>query len=86
MQNTPSVQSYDNSTRTQIGTERLKQLDSLETLIIWGRNDMLIPIEYLESFRCFLKNASMEVVENAGHAPFAEKPAIVYEAIRNFLM
>jgi pimeloyl-ACP methyl ester carboxylesterase len=76
---------YENSTRTRILPERLKTICKIQTLIIWGRNDALIPIEYLEIFRNLLTAARIEIVENAGHAPFAEKPLIVYEAIRTFL-
>lgn len=77
--------SFENSTRTQIELERLKVLCKVPTLIIWGRNDTLIPIEYLELFRQSLRTATVEIIENAGHAPFSEKPAVVYEAIRKFL-
>jgi len=76
---------YENSVMTQIEPQRLKLLSKVPTLLIWGRNDTLIPIEYLELFRQSLTNAIVEVIDNAGHAPFSEKAAVVYEVIRKFL-
>ena len=76
---------FEISTRTRIEPERLKLLCKVTTLIIWGRNDTLIPIEYLELFRQSLTTATVEIIDNAGHAPFSEKPAVVYETIRKFL-
>jgi 2-hydroxy-6-oxonona-2,4-dienedioate hydrolase len=76
---------YENSVMTKIEPQRLKLLSKVPTLLIWGRNDTLIPIEYLELFRQSLTNAIVEVIDNAGHAPFSEKAAVVYEVIRKFL-
>jgi 2-hydroxy-6-oxonona-2,4-dienedioate hydrolase len=77
---------YHNSTRTQIGLDRLKKIDDVPTLIIWGKNDTLIPLEHSNLFNETIRNASLEIVEDAGHAPFAEKPAIVCEILREFLI
>lgn len=85
MQNTLSARLLRIVQGTRIEPERLKLLNKVPMLIIWGRNDTLIPIEYLELFRQFLPTAKVEVIENAGHAPFSEKPTVVYETIRKFL-
>ena len=77
---------YHNITRTQIGLDRLRKIDDMPTLIIWGKNDTLIPLEQSNLFKETIKNASLEIVEDAGHAPFAEKPAIVCEILREFLI
>ena len=76
---------YRNSTSTQIGLGRLKQIEGLPTLIIWGRNDNLIPFEHTRLFKQAIQDANLEIIEDAGHAPFAEKPAIVCEILREFL-
>jgi pimeloyl-ACP methyl ester carboxylesterase len=76
---------YRNSTSTQIGLDRLKQIEGLPTLIIWGRNDTLIPVEHSKLFKQAIQNAYLEIIEDAGHAPFVEKPAIVCEILREFL-
>lgn len=81
----PAFQSaYENSVNSQLGIEKLKRI-SCPTLIVWGMKDDLIPIEYYHIFREAIGNASYYLVQDAGHAPFAEKPAVVCELLRMFL-
>jgi 2-hydroxy-6-oxonona-2,4-dienedioate hydrolase len=75
---------FINSTNTQIGLERLRGIQDVSTLIIWGKNDNLIPLEHSKLFEQAIRNSSLEMVEDAGHAPFAEKPAIVTEILHEF--
>ena len=75
---------YNNSVDTQIGIEKLRLFEN-PTLIIWGSKDMLIPIEYYHVFREAMKNAFSYIVQDAGHAPFAEKPAVACTLLRSFL-
>ena len=77
---------FDNSTTTQLGSERLKQIEDIPCLIIWGENDKLIPIEYASMFTENLQRAKFEKIEDAGHSPFVEKTALVYEKLRTFLI
>lgn len=76
---------YENSVNTRIGKERLRQLDGIKTLIIWGKQDKLIPLSYCSEFETTITGSRVEVIEDAGHAPFAEKPALACELIRRFL-
>jgi len=76
---------YKNSTTTQIDLSRLKSIEDIPTLIIWGKNDNLIPIEHIDLFKHVLKKHKVEKIEDAGHAPFAEKPAIICEILLAFL-
>jgi len=76
---------FHNSTTTQIGLDRLRKLQNVRTLIIWGRCDSLIPLKYSKPFTETIRNAYFEIIEDAGHAPFAEKPSIVCEILREFL-
>jgi 2-hydroxy-6-oxonona-2,4-dienedioate hydrolase len=78
---------FDNSVYTQIGTDRLKQIgdSKIPTLIIWGRQDRLIPLQHFRTFQEAISDSSVVIVEDAGHAPFAEKPAIVCELLHRFL-
>ena len=77
---------FDNSTTTQIEQEGFKQIDDIPCLIIWGEKDTLIPIEYYYRFRQKLPKAKYETITDAGHSPFIEKTALVYEKLRTFLM
>lgn len=81
----PFESAYQYSTTTQIDLSRVKSIEDIPTLIIWGSNDNLIPLEYIEPFKQVFKNYRVEIIEDAGHAPFVEKPAIVCEMLHSFL-
>ncbi len=74
----------ENSANTQIGFERLRQIDTIPTLIIWGIKDKVIPPEHSALFRECIKNSHIEIINDAGHAPFAEKPDKVCELLSKF--
>jgi len=75
----------ENSANTQIGLERLKLIDNIPTLILWGIEDKVIPPEHSRLFKEAIVNSHIEIIQDAGHAPFAEKPDQVCEILRNFL-
>ena len=76
---------YVNSTSTSIDSNQIRKLENLRCLIIWGERDKLIPVSFAEQFNQLLSIAEIEVIKDAGHAPFVEKPAIVYQRILDFL-
>ncbi len=78
---------FYNSVYTNVGVENLKQIgnNDIPVLIIWGRQDRLIPLQYSKIFQEAIKSSQVVIVEDAGHAPFTEKPAIVCELLRRFL-
>jgi pimeloyl-ACP methyl ester carboxylesterase len=77
---------FDNSTTTQIDPNGFKQIEDIPCLVIWGEKDNLIPIEYCHKFKQQLPKANYAIIADAGHAPFVEKTALVYEKLRTFLM
>jgi pimeloyl-ACP methyl ester carboxylesterase len=76
---------FHNSTTTQIKPEGFKKIEDIPCLIIWGEKDNLIPMKYYNMFRQNLPKAKYETILDAGHAPFVEKTALVYEKLRTFL-
>ena len=78
---------FENSVYTKIEADSLKQIgeSKIPTLIIWGRQDRLIPLEHFKAFQKSIAGSKGVVVEDAGHAPFAEKPAIACELLHRFL-
>ena len=74
-----------NSATTQIGLNRLRKITSIPTLILWGDHDNVIPLEHSSFFKKSIDNSRLEIIEDAGHAPFAEKPKEVCELLKNFL-
>jgi len=75
----------ENSANTQIGFGRLGLIDNTPTLILWGIKDRVIPLEHSGLFNEAIKNSHVQIIQDAGHAPFAEKPEQVCEILRNFL-
>jgi len=75
-----------NSATTQIGLNRLRQINNIPTLILWGAHDKVIPLEHSKFFKDAITNSRLEVIDDAGHAPFTEKPDQVCELLRNFLL
>jgi pimeloyl-ACP methyl ester carboxylesterase len=45
----------------------------------------MIPVEHSRLFGQTIENSVLEIIEDAGHAPFAEKPAIFSEILHDFL-
>lgn len=76
---------FRNSTSKSVDSDQLRKLENLRCLIFWGERDKLIPISFAEEFRALLRTAEIEIIKDAGHAPFVEKPAIVYQRLLDFL-
>jgi pimeloyl-ACP methyl ester carboxylesterase len=77
---------FHNSTKIHIETEKLKQIQNIPCLIIWGEKDILIPSNHINKFKKVLKDSKSIIISDAGHSPFVEKPATVYEKIRTFFI
>ena len=57
-----------------------------ETLLVWGRQDGLAPLEHGEALRAALPNSRLDVVDGCGHLPMAEKPETFNRLVRDFLV
>ncbi len=69
---------------TKISIELLQQIKN-ETLIIWGENDKLFPVEYGEMATKFISNSKFHSIQNAGHLPLMDQPAIFNKTLMDFL-
>jgi pimeloyl-ACP methyl ester carboxylesterase len=55
-------------------------------LIVWGRNDMLVPVDDAEMFEHLIgENAHSVIFEDTGHLPMLERPTRFNELLRGFL-
>ena len=54
-------------------------------LIVWGKQDTLIPITYSKDFVSSIKNCQFVEMENSGHTPFVEEPEKFSEIVLKFL-
>ena len=57
----------------------------MPTLIIWGEQDALIPLEVAEKFHRDLPNDTMIVFKDLGHTPMEEDPIATLKAVKDFL-
>jgi pimeloyl-ACP methyl ester carboxylesterase len=55
-----------------------------KTLIVWGREDALIPPVYGDAFKKAISKSKLVRIAKAGHAVGQERPAAVLKAIRDF--
>ena len=54
---------------------------TVPTLLVWGRQDRLIPPVYAQEWRTALPESTVELVEGAGHMLPYEQPAAVVAAV-----
>ena len=55
------------------------------TLIVWGKQDAIIPLECGEIYQQALPNAKLEVIDQCGHSPQVEKPQEFNKVVTDFL-
>ena len=65
-------------------TARFEELD-VPTLVLWGRQDRVVPLWVGERLADQLPDANLEVLENCGHMPAEELPEESWEVLRKFL-
>ena len=58
---------------------------SVPALIVWGRQDAIIPVECGELFEKAIANSSLKIIDNCGHSPAIEKPDEFVAAVTGFL-
>ena len=58
---------------------------SVPTLVLWGRDDALVPAAYAEEFAGRINGSRLEVLEDCGHAMQGDQPEQMFKAITEFL-
>jgi pimeloyl-ACP methyl ester carboxylesterase len=64
--------------------DRLPEI-SVPTLIVWGRNDMIVPVEGAYEYERLIPGARQEIFEDTGHVPMLERPARFNQLVEEFL-
>jgi pimeloyl-ACP methyl ester carboxylesterase len=64
-----------------------KRLHRIEapTLVIWGKQDRLISVEYAKEFSSRIGDCRVELIDECGHVPQAERMEATLELVRDFL-
>ncbi|MGB8889592.1 MAG: alpha/beta fold hydrolase [Candidatus Korobacteraceae bacterium] len=55
------------------------------TLIVWGEQDAMIPVETGRQFHRQIPNSRLEIISKCGHLPALEQPAELLRLVLNFL-
>jgi pimeloyl-ACP methyl ester carboxylesterase len=65
--------------------DKLQRIE-VPTLIVWGRNDMLVPAADAEAYEHLIgENAHSVIFEDTGHLPMLERPTRFNDLLRSFL-
>jgi len=68
----------------EIITDKLKTIN-VPTLIIWGAEDPVIPIQYADGFVSSIKDCKFYKMDGCGHTPYVQKPKEFAEIALDFL-
>jgi len=63
---------------------RLSEI-SCPTLIVWGKNDMLVPVKDADEFESVIPNARKILMDDTGHVPMLERPVKFNDCLIDFL-
>jgi pimeloyl-ACP methyl ester carboxylesterase len=55
------------------------------TLVVWGRQDAIVPLNCGEIYARELPNARLHVIDHCGHSPHHERPDAFLQAVIPFL-
>jgi pimeloyl-ACP methyl ester carboxylesterase len=64
--------------------DRLIEVD-VPTLIVWGRNDRIVPASDARGYGERLRNSRTVIFDETGHAPMAERPVRFNRVLEHFL-
>jgi pimeloyl-ACP methyl ester carboxylesterase len=67
------------------GLDRRLHRISVPTLIVWGREDALVPVAYAAEFGDRIAGSRVEVIDDCGHEVQADQPARTWAAVSAFL-
>ncbi len=64
--------------------DRLTEIE-IPTLIVWGFNDRIVPVQAALSYKRRVPNSRLEIFERTGHLPQLERPARFNAVVDEFL-
>lgn len=65
--------------------EYLTELVGVPVLIVWGTNDMVIPVEHAQRAAELAPTCRVELFEGAGHFPHLDQPNRFADVLRDFM-
>lgn len=71
--------------QTVSALDRIYLAGGLPTMIVWGDEDPIIPIEHGRAAHAAIAGSRFEVMEGCGHFPHVEAPARFVEVLQDFI-
>ena len=65
--------------------DRLYLAAHLPTLIIWGDQDGIIPVEHAYAAHEAIETSTLEILEGVGHFPHVESPEVFTDVLLDFM-
>jgi len=78
------IDHFNDETDAQL-VQKIKNVD-IPTLLLWGRNDTWIPIEFATRFQKDLPESKLIIYDDIGHVPHEENPQQLAEDTKEFLL
>jgi len=66
-------------------SDKLYLTVGIPTLIIWGEDDRIIPVEHAYAAHTAIRGSWLEIIEGVGHYPHCEAPDRFVEALTEFI-
>jgi pimeloyl-ACP methyl ester carboxylesterase len=65
--------------------DKLHLAAGMPTLIIWGEEDPIIPVEHAHAAHAMIERSWLEIIEGVGHYPHCEAPDRFVDALTEFI-
>jgi pimeloyl-ACP methyl ester carboxylesterase len=78
---------FVDSLASMVGYDTRERLTEIEipTLIVWGLNDRIVPVEAALAYHRLIPRSRLEIFERTGHVPQLERPARFNTLLDEFL-
>ena len=71
--------------QTVNASDRLYLAAAMPTLIVWGDDDGIIPVEHAHAAHAAIPHSRLEILEGCGHFPHVQEPDHLVAVIREFV-
>jgi pimeloyl-ACP methyl ester carboxylesterase len=65
--------------------DRCYLTESVPVQLIWGRQDVVIPVEHAQMAHAAMPGSQLEIFERSGHFPFHDDPDRFVELVQRFI-
>jgi pimeloyl-ACP methyl ester carboxylesterase len=67
------------------GLDRAYLMQSVPVQVIWGEDDLIIPVSHAHTAHAAIPGSRLEIFENSGHMPFHDHPDRFVDIVEQFI-